>query len=272
MTQSRNQRQKYYSDHGYPTLLQVLPDAIERNTVREALELHKEALVSFIVSKPNHSHHLTSIGSGFFLISDLPAYALIVTAKHVIEDFEIHGFGFIRFGSKLIPIDDIGIRKLNTSQDIGYWYIPLKYLQDFAVPGIFALPTWSEGEIENHFDPTCSFAIFGYPSSKNDKLDTIDNADRDRKIFGLALHGYNYDVKSRELCFNFNGKGTPESWAAKITTPPRLDGMSGCPCLRFVISREFKRLALVVAGVFSRKYGANEIRAAILNESWLNEH
>nr|WP_294863801.1 hypothetical protein [uncultured Pseudogulbenkiania sp.] len=37
-----------YGDFGYPTLLHLIPSAIEDNILRDAVDQHKDALVSFI--------------------------------------------------------------------------------------------------------------------------------------------------------------------------------------------------------------------------------
>jgi hypothetical protein len=268
MSRPQRNNAKPYTDYGFPTLLEVLPDAIERNSVQEALDLHKDALVSFILKKPHHSHHVVSIGSGFFAYSSDPTQALLVTAKHVLEYFEQHGFGWVTIGSKMIPIGNIGTRLLDPNQDFAFWYIPSDYILQFTIPGLGTLPMFSSLAIEENFDPTCSFALFGYPGTKNKSLDIRENGDRERKIFGLALHGYNYDSTTNELCFPYSGKGVPEQWAKHLTNPPDLDGMSGCPCFRFVINRDLNRLAVVVAGVFSRKNGPHEIRAVMLSDAW----
>ena len=98
-----------YSTFGFPSLLEILPDAIERNTVREAMELHKSALVSFTIKKEHHSNHARVLGSGFFAYSEDPTVALLVTARHVLEDFEQAGFGWVTIDKKMVPIGDIGI-------------------------------------------------------------------------------------------------------------------------------------------------------------------
>jgi hypothetical protein len=269
MPQPQNPNAKQYTDYGFPTLLDVLPDAIKQNSVREALELHKDALVSFIVKKQHFSHQVASIGSGFIVNSNDPTYVLLVTAKHVVEDFKKFGFGWVTIGSKMIPIDEkIGALKLDPKRDLAYWYIPSEHFLQFSISGLEALPMFSSPSIEENFDPTCSFALFGYPWSKNKSLDMREDGDKERKLFGLALHGYTYDSTTDELCFYYAGKGTPENWSNSLTNPPNLDGMSGCPCFRFVISRDLYRPTVVVAGVFSRWNGSHEIRAVSLSNAW----
>jgi hypothetical protein len=130
MSRPQRNNAKPYTDYGFPTLLEVLPDAIERNSVQEALDLHKDALVSFILKKPHHSHHVVSIGSGFFAYSSDPTQALLVTAKHVLEYFEQHGFGWVTIGSKMIPIGNIGTRLLDPNHEFTH----LALVSSFAVP------------------------------------------------------------------------------------------------------------------------------------------
>jgi len=55
-----------YSDFGFPSLFHYIPDALDRNVVRDAGEIHKDALVSFIVDRPHYSNRGCVIGSGFF--------------------------------------------------------------------------------------------------------------------------------------------------------------------------------------------------------------
>lgn len=259
-----------YSNFGLSTLLDVVPDAIQLNTVRKAIELHKEALVSFVVPREHHSHHTQIIGSGFFQNSNDPTSAIIITAKHVLEDFERLGFGWITINTQMVPIKDIGTRVLDPTFDIAMWIIPSNYLLTFIPPRVASSPLLSKEILEKEFDPTCSFALFGYPGSKNQLLDMRQNGKRERSLFALALHGYAFDANTKELCFHYAGKGTPESWAKHITSPPKLAGMSGSPCVRFVISKETNQLAVVVAGVFARKSGSHEIRATALSGAWLN--
>lgn len=268
MSKNQHLKTKRYTDYGFPTLLDVLPDAVERNSVREATDLHKDALVSFIIKKPHHSHHVASIGSGFFGYSNDPTQAMLFTAKHVLKEFEQFGFGWVTIGSKMIPIGDIGTRLLDPNMDLAIWYIPSDYILQFSIPGLGTLPLMSSLELEERFKPTCSFALIGYPGTKNNSLDMREDGDRGRKIFGLALHGYTYDSTTNELCFPYAGKGDPEQWAKHLTIPPKLDGMSGCPCFRFVINQDLSRLQVVVAGVFSRKNGPHEIRAVRLSDAW----
>lgn len=269
MSQPQNPKAKQYTSYGFPTLIELLPNAIEQNSVREALDLHKEALVSFIVKKPHYSYQVASIGSGFFVNSKDPTHVLLVTAKHVFEDFEKYGFGWVTIGSKMIPIDKtIGTQQLHPKWDLAYWYIPSNHFLQFSISGLFTLPILNSLAMEENFDPTCSFALYGYPGTKNNSLDMRKDGDRERKLFGLALHGYTYDSTTNELCFSYYGKGTPENWSSNLTNPPSLDGMSGCPCFRFVINRDLRRLMVVVAGVFSRRHGYHEIRAAILSDAW----
>lgn len=119
------------------------------------------------------------------------------------------------------------------------------------------------------FIPTCSFAIFGYPETKNRDIDMRDGGDRDRKLFGMAFHGYEYDVETQELCFFYAGKGTPEAWAHPQITSVKLNGMSGGPCVQFVMHREMRKLCVVVVGVFGRWIEKRELRAAVFNSPWL---
>lgn len=261
-----------YSDFGFPNLLDIQPDAIQRNSVREIVELHKAALVSFVVKKEHHSHHVRVLGSGFFTYSEDPTEALIVTAKHVLEDFEKLGFGWITIGSRMIPIGNTGIRVLDPHRDIAIWHIPSNHVLQYIPPLIASLPLMSSRALEEQFYPTCSFALFGYPGSKNRSMDMRESGKRERALFGLALHGYAFDVATRELCFHYQGKGTPETWADRIKNPPELAGMSGSPCVRFVVHKDLKRLAVVVAGVFTRKHGPHEIRAVALGDAWLDRN
>lgn len=259
-----------YSAFGFPTLLDLIPDAIERNTVVEAVELHKAALVSFIVKKAYHSHHVEVIGSGFFVYSDDATIAVLVTAKHVVEQFEKRGFGWITIDTLMVPIgEDTGRRFLDKDRDVAEWHIPSNYLLGLGFAGLASLPLISSSALEEEFRPTCSFALFGYPGSKNRALDMREDGKRERSLVGLALHGYAFDDSTKELCFYYAGKGTPERWSKQITTPPELAGMSGSPCVRFVVHNGMNRPAIVVAGVFTRKMGPHEIRAVALGDAWL---
>lgn len=230
--------------------------------------MHKDALVSFVIKKRHHSHHRIAIGSGFFVASNDQASVILVTAKHVIEDFESAGFGWITVGEKMMPIENIGKRILSADLDIAFWHIPSEHFLEYSIQGIVTLPLFESSLIEKKFSPTCSFALFGYPASKNSSLDMRVDGNRERRLIGLALHGYKYDATTKELCFSYSGKGTPELWAKHITNPPKLDGMSGSPCVRFVVDKSLRRLLVVVSGVFSRKNGAHEIRAVALTDAW----
>jgi len=90
---------KRYSDFGFPTLLDVMPSAIEDNIVKSAIEDHKEALASFVVERPNFDRRRCVIGTGFFAFSPDPTYALLCTAAHVVEAFEAAGFGWVTIGT-----------------------------------------------------------------------------------------------------------------------------------------------------------------------------
>lgn len=258
-----------YSDFGYPTLLDILPSAIDTNMVKEALESHKDALVSFIVDRPHYHKRMCVIGSGFFAYSTDPTIALLITARHVLTEFEENGFGWITVGTKMIQIGNVGIRKIDSKKDLAVWEIPSEYLIHIGIQGIETFPLFDAVDQEKLFFPTSSFAIFGYPGSKNRKIDMREWGNRDRHLFGLALHGYQVDHASSELCFPYTGAVIPEACSKEITSPPALDGMSGSPCVRFVVHKEQRRPAVIVAGVFTDWKEKRELRAAALDSPWL---
>lgn len=259
-----------YSSYGYPTLIDLFPTAIEENMVREALELHKGALASFIVERPHFHKRRYVIGSGFFVFSSDPSTVLLFSAAHVVEKFEESGYGWITVGAKMIAIGDVGVRKIDRSRDFAIWEIPSNLLISYGIEGVESVPLLSSEQQEDLFLPTCSFAVFGYPGSKNSKIDMRDGGSKERYLTGIALHGFGLDQESKELCFYYSGAGVTEAWSKKITTTPPLDGMSGSPCFRFAIHKQQKQPALVLAGVFTRRVLSKpEIRAIAFDSPWL---
>lgn len=258
-----------YEDFGYPSLLQYVPDAVERNSVKEALDLHSQALVSFIVERPHFHKRLCVIGSGFFVFSHDPTVVKLLTAAHVFDGFEKAGFGWITIGEQMIELRNVKRKATQSGMDVAIIEIDSAYLIACGLAGLFALPLQTSEELDALFLPTCSFAIFGYPHTKNRDIDMRDVGDRERRILGIALHGYAMDGSTGELCFKYDGRSMPEAWARHITSGPALDGMSGGPCVRFVVHRELKQPAIVVAGVFTRWVRRQELRAVAMDSPWL---
>ncbi|WP_413212603.1 hypothetical protein [Paraburkholderia kururiensis] len=260
---------KRYSDFGFPVLFDVMPTAIEDNIVKTAMDAHMDALASFVVERPHFDRRRCVIGSGFFAFSPDPAFALLCTAAHVIDDFVAAGFGWVTVGTLMIELRDVGFRRIDKVRDIAFWYIPSDFLIAYGITTLPTFPLHDTNFLARTFAPTCSFAIFGYPGTKNRDIDMRDGGDRDRKLFGMAVHGYEFDVETQELCFFYAGKGTPEAWGNPQITSVNLAGMSGGPCVQFVIHREMQRLGIVVVGVFGRWKGKRELRAAVLGSPWL---
>lgn len=133
------QVKKRYSDFGFPSLLDLVPTAIEDNIVKTAMDTHIDSLASFIVERPHFDRRRCVIGSGFFAFSPDPAFALLCTAAHVIDEFIAAGFGWITVGTLMIELRDVGFRQADTGQDIARWYIPSDFL---IAHGISELPTF----------------------------------------------------------------------------------------------------------------------------------
>nr|WP_294863802.1 trypsin-like peptidase domain-containing protein [uncultured Pseudogulbenkiania sp.] len=211
------------------------------------------------------------MGSGFFINSNNPTVAVVMTAAHVLKDFERYDHGWITVGTTMIKIGSIGVQRFDEKRDFAIWEIPSDYLIEQGLENIVTFPIIDQETQMQVFEPTCSFAIFGYPSSKNNTIDSRDQHKSERKIIGIALHGYGFDSELLELGFFYSGKSTPESWSNHITTPPTLDGMSGSPCVRFVVHKKLKRPMLIVAGIFTSLLGKKELRAVALKSPWLPE-
>lgn len=254
-----------YSTFGLPTLFDVMPTAIEDNAVKRAMDIHMDALASFVVERPHFDRRRCVIGSGFFASSNDPTVAVLCTAAHVIDTFVAAGFGWITVGTVMIELRDVGLRQIDKERDTAFWIIPSNLLIAHGITGLTTLPLCDHSYLTRTFDPTCSFAIFGYPESKNKKIDMRDGGDRDRNLLGMAFHGYQYDIETQELCFFYPGKGTPEAWGHPQITSVKLDGMSGGPCMQFMVDKETRALAIVVAGVFCRWLGKRELRATALD-------
>ncbi|AXV82216.1 hypothetical protein CJO92_12120 [Ralstonia solanacearum] len=248
-----------------------MPTAMEENIVKTAADIHKDALVSFLVKRPNYDRRRSLVGSGFLATSTEPDYVHLYTAAHVIEDYQAAGYGWITIGTQMIELQDVGVREIGKTRDVALWRIPAKYLYLHGIDYIPTFPLYKSDALTNLFIPTCSFMICGYPGSKNKSIDMREGGDRERMLFGLGLHGYEYDVETKELCFHYMGKGQPESWADRQLGAPALGGMSGSPCARFVVHREEKRLGIVVAGVFTRWKGQRELRAEAFPMPWLSK-
>ncbi|MGE8444251.1 MAG: hypothetical protein ACN6OS_21945 [Comamonas testosteroni] len=257
-----------YSTFGHPTLLDVRPTAIEDNKVKNAMDSHMDALVSFIVERPYYDRRRCVIGSGFFVSSYDPTVAVLCTAEHVVDQFVENGFGWITVGTAMIELRDVGLRKIDKKLDAAFWIIPSNLLIAHGITGLTTLPLFDHSYLTRTFDPTCSFAIFGYPASKNKEIDMRDGGDRGRNLLGIAFHGFQCDIKTQEICFFYPGKGIPEAWAHPQTTSVKLDGMSGGPCVQFMVDKETRALAIVVVGVFCRWQGKRELRATALDSQW----
>lgn len=260
-----------YSDFGLPSLFDVLPTAMEENIVKTATDIHKDALVSFLVKRPNYDRRRSIVGSGFLATSPDPHYVYLYTAAHVIKDYQTAGYGWITVGTQMIELQDIGVREIDKTRDIALWKIPAKYFYDHGIDYLPTFPLYKGEVLTNLYIPTCSFMICGYPGSKNKSIDMREGGDRERVLFGLGLHGYEYDTETKELCFHYMGEGKPENWANPQFGAPALEGMSGSPCARFVVHREQKRLGIVVAGVFTRWKEKRELRAEAFPMPWLSK-
>ena len=260
---------------GLPTLYHVLPDAVERNIIRDFAQDHRDALVSFLVNKPNHPGKLELIGSGFFIYTHDLTAAKLITAANVIREFKGRGWGWITVGERLFKVEGVdtdGTISYASTLDLAIWEIPSNFFfdQDPDFIELKALLNNSHDLARDGFKPLSSFMIFGYPASKNSNLDFRQGKKPDRALFAMALHQSSYDKQTNELCFPFNGTGTPEAWVPKNRGVPHPRGMSGSPCVRFVVHHETGRIGFEVAGVFTRWTNNNkEIRAVALPSAWL---
>lgn len=251
------------------TLLEVMPSAIKANVARNIAEIHKNCLVSFLMPRENHKGKFESIGTGFFIFSPDMSVALLMTARHVLEQFNL-SLGKITIDEKLFEIGDVGIRRMDPNADLAQWEIPADELIAKGVLGIPTLPTFTASEATLLFHPLDSFILLGYPCSKNAKLDFRNGQKPDREIFALAMHGSEFNVANRIRQFRYAGKGQPESWRPEISTPPALDGMSGSPCLRIVLDRDKKNIAVVLAGVFfSWSRQSKRLSVASFADPWI---
>lgn len=258
-----------YSDFGYPSLFHYIPDAIEKNLFKQVIDSHLDVLVSFVVERPYFHQRRCVIGTGFFTHSSDPTLVRILTAAHVLDEFEKAGFGWITAGNQMIELRNIKRTQTQSTVDIATIEIDAAYFIANGLMGVTTLPLYTPEVLNALFFPTCSFGIFGYPHTKNRDIDMRDGGNRERNIGGIALHGYAMDNSTGELCFEYSGRSIPERWASRMTTSPAMDGMSGSPCIRFVIAKEQKRPGIVVAGVFTRWVQRKELRAVALSSPWL---
>lgn len=232
------------------TLLEIVPNAIEESVVRQIGDLHKDCLVSFLMPQPHHEGKYCSIGTGFLIFSPDPTLAIVTTARHVLEEFNFD-HGRITIGTRLLSIGNVGLRLLDPKVDLAQWEIPSNVLFKHGLTGLQVLPVLAPEQHPSNFEPMDSFVLLGYPGSKNAKLDFRNGRSPERHILGLALHQSVLSTVSNAREFQYNGKGIPEAWRSEVTTPPPLDGMSGCPCLRLVYDHTKKTITAILAGVFS---------------------
>ena len=250
------------------TLFDLIPNAIEENIVRDLVNLHIECLVSFLVPLEHHEGKYRLLGSGFFVYSPDPSEAVIMSARHVLEEFDYKN-GRITIGTTVITPGDVGMQSLSPDVDLASWRIPADLLISSGITEVPTLPFWIPENADEIFEPLDSFVIAGYPGSKNSHLDFREGNAPDRAIVGMALHGSSYEQALGIRKFHYKGKVKAESWRSDMTTAPRLNGMSGSPCFRIVIHRTSGHIGIILAGVFyawdKRK---SHLFAAVYGDPW----
>jgi len=245
-----------------------MPNAIEKNIVRQIGDLHKDCLVTFLVPQPHHEGKYSSIGTGFFIFSPDPTLAVLMTAKHVLEKFDFE-LGKITIGTRVFSVGDIGLRRLDPNADLGQWELPSDMLLENGLAGLQVLPLLTQEEAASNFEPMDSFVLLGYPGSRNSKLDFRNGRAPERHILGLALHDSVSNTESKTREFQYDGKGIPEAWRSEVTIPPPLDGMSGCPCLRLVYALPTRSITAILAGVFcSWKRQTHKLSVVPFGDPW----
>lgn len=256
------------TDDIFPTLLDLFPNAIEQDFVKTVTDLYRDSLVTFLMPREHYAGQYQAIGTGFFLFSPDPTYGLLMTARHVLEGFDF-AVGKVTIGTRVLFLGDIGLRRLDPHLDMAQWQIPANCLIEEGIEGIHTLPISIAYESREVFKPMDSFVLLGYPCSRNKGLDFRNGRKPDREIFGLALHGSKVNISTRIREFEYNGRGTPEAWNKLTTTPPFLRGMSGAPCLRFVLHRETSSIGVVLAGVFFAWNSQNhKLSVASVGDPW----
>lgn len=250
------------------SLLEHFPNAIEQNTIRNILEIHKNCLVSFLMPKPYHEGKDCSVGSGFFVLSDDPSKVTVLTAKHVFDDFNVET-GRITVDTHGFRLGKVGMIETARDVDFAQWTIPASELIRRGLHSVPALPILSATDAMQRFEPMSSFVVMGYPSSQNGSIDYRPGKNPDRSLIGLALHESTFDPQTGIRYFPFTGKTVPEAWRSDMTSTPSLRGISGSPCLRLVIERTSGRLSALLAGVF---YAWNKqeqkIKVVSLGDPW----
>jgi|GEM_PF-2618245 len=250
------------------TLFDFVPDAIKKNTIRDLADLNRSALASLLMPKPHHPGQFHSVGTGFYVVwPDNPDIVRLVTAAHVLEEFDFD-VGHVTIGGLRIALSDVGQRNLDLQRDIAVWSIPASCFLNYRITDVEGFPLWHPGTAQDKFIRTDSFLIAGYPASRNKVLDFRQGREPNRQILAMALHTPPVLVDPGILRFSYSGEVVTESWGPKIQTP-RLQGMSGSPCLRIVVDRVTRSIGLVLSGVFTeRDKNENTLSIGWFGDPW----
>lgn len=237
-------------DTAHPeTIFDVVSNPISSNLVQRIANLHLECLVTFLNPKPHHAGQYQAIGTGFFVVwPEDNLFLRIVTAAHVLDVFDFAN-GRITIGKVSLVPGDVGQKNFDRNLDIATWAISASHLGSAGIKNVPGLRLYPSEIAKECFVPTNSFVVMGYPASKNKVVDFRRGNEPDRHIAAVAFHGLAKPYEAGAICFNYTREAVPEAWASDHTTPVHLSGMSGSPCLRFVVARGSDGVGLVPSGV-----------------------